>query len=81
MGDYSATGWRRWFSRVHDDVVSMTGNDLWHILDPFDTAERERDEARAEAVRLREALNLIAERWPDSETGHIARAALEPPSG
>ena len=29
-----------------------------------------------EAVKLREALELIAERWPDSETGNVARAAL-----
>ena len=41
----------------------------------------ERDEARAEADRLREALELLAERWPDSEAGNMARAALEPRDG
>ena len=82
----------------------MTGNDLWHILDPFDTAEHERDEylsklkycltagettarlveeAQAETVRLREALERISRIGVESPQfqlpGAIAHAALEQP--
>lgn len=65
------------------------------VLDTLEAATTERDEARAEVARLREALRDLnsgdKEHWVDgnlsyvrmtaSEMADYARAALEPPRG
>ena len=53
--------WRRWYSRVNEDAVSMTGNELFQILDAADTAlaDRARYKERIGALKERLALRSI----------------------
>ena len=57
-GVTDAESWRRWYSRVSDDAVSMTGNELWQILDAADTAQADRTRNQERIVELKERLAM-----------------------
>ena len=65
-------------------ITKISARTLTVILDALEAAERERDGARTEVVRLREALEEIQVTTQDESLEALcaialARAALEPP--